>query len=532
MPININYCSPSQEDTEQEKFVLKLVRRHRKLFAFLREHRLKLFDSGFQKELIEMYRETGAGKQPITPALMGMALLLQGYTGDSDAEVVALTAADSRWQMVLGCLGATAPAFSQGALWAFRDRLIRTGMDRRLLERTVELAKKYGGFDWKKLPKKLLVAMDASPLEGAGRVEDTINLLAHAARKLVSAAATAQKMSFSEVATEAGIPLLLESSVKAGLDRQWDKPGATSAALADLVEQLDSLEAWVAEKLPEGIARPEVEKSLETLSIIREQDIAEESGAPEIRQATAKDRQISIEDNEMRHGRKSRSRKINGYKRHIAMELTTSLILACAVKPANQAESDGADDMAEDIKAQGRTIDELFIDRGYLASSLVPEVDQRGVVICRSWPVCNNNGLFSKVDFNINVRDKAITCPGGQTKPIEFGKTVKFDAKVCDKCPMRSECTTAQPGRGRTVHIAADEKLQKRLRKKEATAKGREQLRKRVAVEHKLAHISQRQGNRARYKGTRKNLFDLRRAAAIQNLETIQRVGLGRAKAA
>ena len=140
--------------------------------------------------------------------------------------------------------------------------------------------------------------------------------------------------------------------------------------------------------------------------------------------------------------------------------------------------------------------------------------------------------MFSKADFNINVRDKAITCPGGQTKPIEFGKTVKFDAKVCDKCPMRSECTTAKPGRGRTVHIAADEKLQKRLRKKEATAKGREQLLKRVAVEHKLAHISQRQGNRARYKGTRKNLFDLRRAAAIQNLETIQRVGLGRAKAA
>jgi len=32
-----------------------------------------------------------------------------------------------------------------------------------------------------------------------------------------------------------------------------------------------------------------------------------------------------------------------------------------------------------------------------------------------------------------------------------------------------------------------------------------------------------RQGRRARYRGVRKNLFDLRRASAIQNLEAIQR---------
>jgi len=35
-------------------------------------------------------------------------------------------------------------------------------------------------------------------------------------------------------------------------------------------------------------------------------------------------------------------------------------------------------------------------------------------------------------------------------------------------------------------------------------------------IEHKLAHISQRQGNHARYVGVRKNTFDLRRASAIQ----------------
>ncbi len=52
---------------------------------------------------------------------------------------------------------------------------------------------------------------------------------------------------------------------------------------------------------------------------------------------------------------------------------------------------------------------------------------------------------------------------------------------------------------------------------------GRDKLRERVAVEHRLAHIGRRQGRRARYRGVRKNLFDLRRACAIQNFETIQR---------
>ena len=49
-------------------------------------------------------------------------------------------------------------------------------------------------------------------------------------------------------------------------------------------------------------------------------------------------------------------------------------------------------------------------------------------------------------------------------------------------------------------------------------------LRERVAIEHRLAHITQRQGRRARYLGLRKNLFDLRRNATVLNLETIHRV--------
>jgi hypothetical protein len=81
---------------------------------------------------------------------------------------------------------------------------------------------------------------------------------------------------------------------------------------------------------------------------------------------------------------------------------------------------------------------------------------------------------------------------------------------------------------GRTLR---DEELQQRLRQEASSSAGRLQLRERVVVEHKLAHLAQRQGHRARYRGTRKNLFDLRRAATIQNLEVIQRRQQGIRKA-
>jgi hypothetical protein len=105
----------------------------------------------------------------------------------SDAEAVEMTVVDLRWQLVLDRLGASQTAFSQGALSNFRARLIHHDMDRRLLDRTVTLALRTKEFDAKKLPKTLRVAIDSMPLEGAGRVEDTINL-AHAGRKLLAKA--------------------------------------------------------------------------------------------------------------------------------------------------------------------------------------------------------------------------------------------------------------------------------------------------------------------------------------------------------
>ena len=516
---------PEQAVTRQEQFILKRLEKRRKLFGFLRRHRHEIFDDKFQAELESMYRDTGAGKDPVPPAQLAMALLLQGYVGLSDFDAVEATVLDLRWQMVLGCLGATEPPFSQGALQGFRERLIAHDMDRRLLERTVELAKRTEEFDWKKLPKTLRVAINSAPLEGAGRVEDTINLLGHAGRKVAECAAGMLDWSMERVCLEAGAPLLAESSVKKALDLDWSDPAQKASAARVLAMQLANLQDWIATNLKQELKKPPLKDEIESLAQLINQDLEPDpdGGGMKIRDGVAPDRRVSVEDREMRHGRKSKSKRFNGYKRHIATDLDSGLILSGAITPANRPEDEAAPDLAGDIEKQGLKIDALFIDRGYVKAALVDEVLGRGgEIVCRPW-IPRSKRAFTKAAFKINMRDLTITCPAGEVEPIEFGSVTEFDPEACDHCPQRAKCTAAAPGTGRSVNIAEDERLQHRLRKHLATPRGRERLRERVGVEHKLAHLVRRQGRRARYRGVRKNLFDLRRASAIQNLEAIQR---------
>lgn len=366
---------PPVETSKKEDMLLARAKRSRKLFAFLRLHRHVLFDDAFQSELEALYRDSGAGSEPVPPAMLCMALIVQGYLGTSDAEAVELTVVDARWQMVLDRIGSDEPAFAQGTLQRFRERLIANDMDKRLLERTIELARHARDFDWKKLPKSLRVAVDSRPLAGAGRVEDTFNLLGHAGRKLIALVAKERGTSAAEICTAARTPLLQGSSTKAALDIDWNDVEQKEDAFDALALQVAGLVDWL-----------EIQKL--------------------------------AEDEPLR-------------------PYLNALL----------------DVWAQDVEVEG--------------------------------------------DHRLRIR-----------------QGVAPDRRI----------TKAAPGRGRAVQIATDEHLQKKLRRLTTTPGGRSRLRERTVVEHSLAHVAARKGPRARYRGTRRNLFDLRRASTIQNLETLHRV--------
>ncbi len=67
---------------------------------------MRLFDDTVSRRKLEgMYRDTGAGKAPLPPALMAMATLVQGYLKASDATMVELTVFDLDCADGVGLLG-------------------------------------------------------------------------------------------------------------------------------------------------------------------------------------------------------------------------------------------------------------------------------------------------------------------------------------------------------------------------------------------------------------------------------------------
>jgi len=512
---------PPEELSAAEDRIAKRAAKKRKLFVFLREQRAVLFDESFQRELIEMYRQTGAGKPPLPPAMMATATLLQAYAQVADHEAVELTVDSKRWQMVLDCLGAEEPLFSQGALYDFRMRLMSTGMDRRLLERTVELARQVGGFS----DRSLRLALDSSPIWGRGRVEDTVNLLGHASRKVIDCLAQLTQHSVAELVQSIGLSLFDATSIKAALDVDWSDQQAKNDALARLVDEIEALQRWIATHLAAQSERPPLSNALETLQALIDQDLEPDPSGrgKRIRLGVAQDRQISIEDPQMRHGRKSSSKTFNGYRRHIAHDIDERLVLAAEVSPGNERDAEAVGPLLADVHRQNRQLLSLHIDRAYLPADEVAVLADEGVdIVSRPPPMTNiKTGGLSKRDFSINIEQMQITCPAGTAMPIELGKMTRFPKETCDQCQLRSRCTTATRF-GRTVDIHPREPLHQQLLALVRQPQGRATLRERVEVEHALAHISQRQGNRARYTGTRKNTFHLRMAAVVQNLERAQ----------
>jgi Transposase DDE domain/Transposase domain (DUF772) len=506
---------PSVALSAQEEQIVQKIRRA-KLFVFLRHHRHALFNESFQQELATLYKPSKRGHPPIAPAQLALAVILQAYMGVSDDEVIEATLMDRRWQLVLDCLDTDQAPFSKGTLVAFRQRLIEAQMDRRLIERTIEVASQSQSFG----PRALRAALDSSPLWGAGRVEDTYNLVGHVLKKVMRVVADQQGRDLAEVALEAGAELVCGTSLKVALDRDWDQQLQKDEALTLVLQVLQTVETWV-QTLTEQEEKATAQKVLDSAKQVQEQDVqVDEKGKASLIKGVAKDRRISVEDGQMRHGRKSRSVRVDGYKRHVLHDLDSGLIRAVGITPANAPEASVTEAISEDLATQAVSLKELHIDRAYLSSHLVRERSDELEVYCKAWPV-RESKRFQKQAFVLDWDRLVIRCPAEQEMPFVPGGIVHFPKETCAQCPLQTQCTTSV--RGRSVSIHPDETLFIELRQRQLTPEGRAKLRERVAVEHTLAHVGRWQGRRARYRGLRKNLFDLRRCAVVHNLHVLAR---------
>lgn len=298
-------------------------------------------------------------------------------------------------------------------------------------------------------------------------------MIGHALKKALRLVAKQRGETLAEVGSEARAEIVCGSSLKAVLDCDWDQVEQREEALELVVQVLQALEAWV--QALEQEEREMAQPVLETAKLVKEQDVqVDETGKAHLIKGVAKDRRISIEDAEMRHGRKSRSVRVDGYKRHVLHDLDTGLIRAVGITPANMPEASVTGEISADLERQPVTLKELHIDRAYLSSHLVRERSNELEVYCKAWPV-RSGQHFHKQAFILDWDRRTIRCPAEQEMPFQPGGIVHFPKEICAQCPLKAQCTTS--AKGRSVSIHPDEALLIELRERQQTPQGRARLR-------------------------------------------------------
>ena len=116
------WTPPIALNAEEQKIAAR-TRKVRKFFVFLRERRHELLDATFQDTLAATSRAEPGGTEPGAASMLALATLLQAYCPVGDQDAVELTVMDTRWPMVLDCLGAASPPFRQSTRGNFRMRL-------------------------------------------------------------------------------------------------------------------------------------------------------------------------------------------------------------------------------------------------------------------------------------------------------------------------------------------------------------------------------------------------------------------------
>jgi len=385
----------------------------------------------------ELYSQR-TGRPSIPPSVMVRAMLCATHDRTSDAETSRRTRVDADWKAAMGVSddfeGIGATTFS-----LMRARMVVADADAKLFEKTLVKAVEAGI-----LKGRLTAIIDSSPVHGAGAVAGTYELIRGFLRQVVRAAGPR----LGEETMQKTEPFC---GPKPDID--WQDPEARKAHLAELVAAGRALLAEVAD-----IEDPAVAEPADLLARVIAQDtVDDEAGNPAIRHGVAPDRIISHSDPEMRHGRKSASRRFDGDKLDVVTDEDSELVLGVDVRAGNASDGEGTVPLLEAVQAvPGVEVQTLLGDMAYSDGDVREAVEALGVELVAKVPPVTNSGRFPKTDFDIDTAAGTVVCPAGQITTVakkakdhkgRAGLTYLFPAATCADCPLREQCTTGTKGR-------------------------------------------------------------------------------------
>ena len=467
------------------------------------------------------------GRPSVPPSLLAVALVLQTYDGVSDDEAKQRADYDLRWKVALG-VELDARPFAKSTLQEFRAQLIVHEQQAAIFQTSLEEAKRRGKLRTKSgEQRKLKVALDTSNILGRGAVKDTYNLLGDGIVKLARVLAKLAGQALAGWAEAQGYRRYVgPTSLKGTAEIDWGDASERRRFLGEIVADADRLleQARVVRSGLEAgsAAEASLVEAAGLLSRVLVQDVERQEAGPALKQGVAKDRLVSVHDPEMRHGRKSASKRFNGHKAAVAVDTDEPLIVAVDVLAGNAPDAEGALDLVEQAEANtGCEVDETLGDCAYGGGETRQAFADAGRTLVAKVPSPSNRGCFPKTAFTLDLDARSATCPAGQTtqdfRPDPAGGgQFRFAVERCAACPLRTQCVRGVGGR--TVAVHPQERLLQEARALQASPAFAEYRRRRQRVEHRIARLVQLGIRQARDVGTPKVRFQLLMAAAVANL--------------
>jgi transposase len=485
-------------------------------FAVLAEHGERIVRD---EDFVACY-SPGMGRPSIPPSQLARVLLLQYRTGVSDEQAMECIAWDLRWKVALG-LAVDHRGWHPTSLTRFRARLLLHRLERVALERTVALAEELGMLDG---PVEQII--DSTPMLGAAATQDTVRLLRHGVRKLLDAIAAVDQASADQL--DRGL-VFDYARPNEKPDCRWREKAERERMLTRVAE--DAERALRAVEQADGLRDDEhVDAAYRLLRELIGQDFdIDGDGVPRLHRGTRADRIISTVDPEMRHGRKSRHQRFDGFKLSAAVTNTSEpLITAVEIAPASEQDGPQAKHLI-DAQPLARRPPRVLGDTAYGIGPVRAELADRGVeVLAPLAPGMVKPGRFGKRDFQIDLDSGTVSCPAGQTAAIRTepkgARRARFAKAGCDRCVLRDRCV--QPSGGvKAVLLAPEEELLIAARQALDDPATAEHLRRtRPRVERLLGLLAHRyKARKSRYIGTRKARLQAAWSAALVNLNPIGR---------
>ncbi len=506
-------------------------------YGFLASMRGQLFRD---EEFAELYCPDN-GRDSVPPSLVATALLLQAYDKVSDAEAKQRADFDIRWKVALGIEVEDRP-FAKSTLQLFRAQLILHDRVRAIFQRSLQFARQTGYLKG----RRMKAAVDTTYILGRGAVKDTYNLLADGIVQVVRALASLDGTRPKEWALRHDLEFYFGSSVKGEAEIDWDNGKESRALLQRIVAdagRVVELTRQAQERFPvDSPQRQGIVASAELLGQLVLQDVVLREDGPALKDGVSRDRIPSVHDPEMRHGRKSSSKRFDGHKAAVVVDTDSQLVTAVDILPGNAGDNTGVLELVEQSEENtGIEVEETIGDAAYGDGGTRQAFADAGRTLIAKVPGRPNQAHFPKEDFQIDLAAGVCTCPAGNvthtlrtfgTRTNRLGRTYlaqsfQFDPAVCGGCSLRSQCVAARDGKGRTVSLHPQESLLQQARAFQKSEGFAEYRQRRQVVEHRLARLVQLGVRQSRYFGRAKTLFQLLLAATVANLTLVAtRVGM------